>query len=73
MPKQKIFEVVRLEIEKLELKPGQMLCVKFPENHTLGDIRDFVETCKEVFPEKGISVMVFRGDVEIAIIERKNG
>lgn len=63
-------EVLRLEINKLELKPTDMLVVKFPGNVTESDIWQFQKDFNEIIPE-GVKGIILKGDIQLYIISKE--
>ena len=64
-------EILKLEIGKLELKPGDCLAVKFVGNYLIHDeINQMTQKLKELVP-KDVGVIMFCEDVELTIIKSK--
>ncbi len=60
-------EVIRVEISKLELKPNDLLAIRFPIDMLGSDIDYFIDDLKQILPEN-MRVIFFRGDIQISIV-----
>ena len=60
-------EITRVEISKLELKPDDLLAIRFPVNTLRSDIDYFINDLKQILPEH-MRIVFFRGDVQISVV-----
>lgn len=61
-------EIIKLEINKLQLSPGNILCVRFPENYPRREIERLSGIITRMMPaESGIVFLV--GNIELSVIE----
>lgn len=63
-------EITRLEINKLQLKPGDILCFRFPKTISEIDVKHFQRGLldSEIIPN-GIGVLFLANGVEISVVE----
>lgn len=67
-----VFEPVVVKISTMELKPNQMLVLRFPMQVPEVEIRDLAKVLKTCIPE-GYPVLLLREGIEITVVEKKNG
>jgi len=61
---------IKFEINKLQLAPGDILAVRFPVDSTVqpDDVAEAMSNLKRLLPS-GVGLAVFRGDVELSVIQ----
>lgn len=64
-------EVVQAEISKLELKPGQILAVRFHQKLDVEMLRHVTEYMKYLVPQD-VKVAVLDNDAEFIVIDPKS-
>lgn len=59
----------RFEVAKLELHPGDLLAVRFPESETMADdqIQKVMNSLKGLLPAS-VGVAWFKGDISLGVI-----
>ena len=60
-------EVLQLEIAKLEVKPGELLAIRFPEGTPVEDIESCTTGLREVLPD-GVKGIFFVGNIELFVV-----
>lgn len=66
-----IFKPVELAIAKLDLKPGQLLIVEFPEETSRSDIELVADQIRDL--DLKVRVWLIRGGIKISVAEMKDG
>jgi len=70
--KQTRYEILKLEIGKLEMKSGDILVVRFPDiNVSDGKVRETQQELSSLLPP-GTAAMLFVGDIKIDVISKEN-
>lgn len=66
------YEIIKVEIGKMELKENDYLVLRFPEKSIEPDAAvRFIEAIRKSFPELYKRIIAFIGDVEISVISEE--
>ena len=65
-------KVIVTEIQKLELKPDDMLIVKLDPEMSLAEIEHLKEVIEETIPEDVTGLVVWK-DIEFMVVRKTNG
>ena len=66
----KKYEVVKLAIEKIDLKPGQTLVIRWPKIPVAEEVEHASRVIRESIPE-GTKFMHIFGDIELSVISKE--
>lgn len=66
------YDVVLVEMSKLELGENDYLVLKFPDDTNLGVVEEMAHKAKERFPELAGRMMFIAGNVELYVVHRED-